>query len=128
MSRILLSSDPGTRRVHPHPPLKHSKSLTSRGPWVGFALDPIQRLPWIALGAIQVPGQIDRRYGNPRVACHPRVVPTRGFPGPLSPEARSCAARGAAGWCGTARSRPAAAGRRGVPQGYGGVHPLVQYW
>ena len=53
-----------------------------------------------ALGGSGPPGQNDRRYGNPRAALRPWVPSTRTPRGQLSPEARSCAARGAAGRAG----------------------------
>ena len=82
---------------YPHHQLRHSKSLTSRGPRALWALDPIQRLPWIPLEGIQVPGRNDRRYGNAMAAWRPWLLPTRIPRGLLSPEARSCAARGGGG-------------------------------
>ena len=50
----------------------------------------------IRLGRIRLPGQNDRRYRNPRAAWPSGPCSTRSPRGPLSPEARYGAARGAA--------------------------------
>ena len=111
----------------PHLGSRHSKSLTSRPPLGGLDLDPIQRLVRIGLGPIRTPGRNDRRYGNRPAALRPDPIPTRSPRGPLSSEARSCAARGAGG-CGVHRSvyGMVVVGYPGhvphPPHGGGGVH------
>ena len=129
-SRILAWTTPGSGSYVTGPWLahlvpRHSKSLTSRPARGGPDLDPIQRLPRTAQGRSGTPGQNDRRYGNQRRASALRPSSTRTPRGPLSPEARSCAARGAAGWCRTGCTRVPVGMPRGVPRGYTPGHATV---
>ena len=114
--RLLKSPDP----VLPHHLLRHSKSLTSSPARAGLALDPIQRLLQTRQGRVWLPGQNDRRYGNARVALPPWLHATRTPRGPLSPEARYCAARGGGGG-GVHRSMYGRVGTQG------GVPPWVPH-
>ena len=45
----------------------------------------IQRLPWITLGWLQLPGSNDRAHGNPKDTTVPWVLLARREQGPLSP-------------------------------------------